>query len=106
MVSMMARLLLETREGLDDVLSANRALWLVKTTDIMISEINQRTKIYQNLNKDTRGSPHTHRAITVIRTLSESEEVDSALRAQTHTHTPTHKQTNKLIESSTLRRKP
>jgi hypothetical protein len=80
LIQNMARLVLETREDLDDIMPANRLLWMIPAGGAIQATITETTEIYFEQPKENRGSPHAARVTALIKDFSESEVLSEDTR--------------------------
>jgi hypothetical protein len=81
LIQNMARLVLETREDLDDLIPANRMMWMIPAGGSIQSTIVKTTEAYFEQPKEHRGSPHAARVSAIIKLFAESPELSSATQA-------------------------
>jgi hypothetical protein len=77
LIQNMARLVLETREDLDDLMPANRMLWMIPAGGAIQSTVVETTETYFDQPKDSRGSPHSARVTAIIKVFAEAPEIST-----------------------------
>jgi hypothetical protein len=81
LIQNMARLVLETREDLDDLMPANRMLWMIPAGGDIQSTIVETTENYFDQPKEARGSPHAARVTAIIKVFAEAQALSEDTRA-------------------------
>jgi hypothetical protein len=74
MIHNMSRLVLETR---DDLIPANRMMWMIPSGGSIQTTIVETTEAYFDQPKEHRGSPHAARVSAIIKLFSDAGELQS-----------------------------